>query len=177
MQRTRVLVLRILPHNTARWKVALLQSMTTMSGSQCDYGSFFKRNIEDLDGDEDVDTLPSRSSSATSRTHPASFFVSLSTRFILRVHPFVRDSVVAREPRDIAVAHRFHFERGRRIRSDRRSSRRLGHRFIDPIRRAVGGCGIGGRAVERFSLLAPACPSGALAVAPAIRKLGSRSCD
>ena len=69
-------------------------------------------NVEELDGDEEADRLPSRSSSASSRTHPASFFTSLSTHFILRVHPFVRDSVVAREPRVIAVARRFHLDRG-----------------------------------------------------------------
>ena len=37
---------------------------------------------------------------------------------------------------------------------------------------AVAGCGIGGRVVDRISLLGPACPSGALAVVPAIRKPG-----
>ena len=62
------------------------------------------------------------------RTHSASFPVSLLTHFILRVHPFVGDSVVTREPRVIAVARRFHLERGRRCRSDRRSSRMLWHR-------------------------------------------------
>ena len=38
-----------------------------------------QRNVEEPDGDEESDTLPSRSSSVTSRTQPASFFVSLST--------------------------------------------------------------------------------------------------
>ena len=38
-----------------------------------------QRNIEELDGDEEADTLPSWSSSATSRTRPASSFVSLSS--------------------------------------------------------------------------------------------------
>ena len=84
------------------------------------------------------------------------------THFLLRVHPFVRDSVVARELRVIAVARRFHLDLGRQF---------------NPIEGAVASCGIGGRAVDRFSLLAPACPSGALAVVPSIRKPGSRSCD
>ena len=110
---------------------------------------------------------------------PASFFVSSSRNTLLlpRFHPFVRGCVIAREPRVIAVARRSHLGRGRWFRYDRRSSRRLWHRFIDPIGGVVAGCGIGGRAVERLSLLAPACPSGALAVIPTIRKPGSRSCD
>ena len=54
---------------------------------------------------------------------------------MLPVHPFVRYIVVAREPMVIAVARRFHLDRGRQC---------------NPIEGAVAGCGIGGRAVERF---------------------------
>ena len=77
---TRVLVLRFSQHKTARWRVAVLQSVTTMSGSRLDCGSFFKEYIEELDGDEEADTLPSRSSSATSRTHPCLLYTSPSPR-------------------------------------------------------------------------------------------------
>ena len=142
----------------------MVQSMTTMSRSQWNCGRFFKKYIE-LDGDEEVDTLPLRSSSATSRTQPASFFVSLSTNTlytVLRAHPF---SVTASLP-ESAGSSRFPVV-----------STSIGDDGSVPIGGAVAGCGVGGRAVERFSMLAPAYPSGALAVVSAIRKPGSRSCD
>ena len=134
--------------------------MTTMRELRWDCGSFFKKILKEFDGDEEANTNPSTSSSATSRTHPASFFVSLSTNTlytVLRAHPF---SVTASLP-ESAGSSRFPVV-----------STSIGDDGSVPIGGAVAGCGIGGRDVERFSLLAPACPSGALAVVPAFRKPG-----
>ena len=117
-----------------------------------------QRNIEELDGDEEVDTLSSRSSRATSGTHPASFFVSLSTNTLYC--GFILFSVAA-SLLESPGSSRFSAV-----------STSSGDDGSDPIGGAVAGCGIGGRDVERFSLLAPACPSGALAVVPAFRKPG-----
>ena len=99
--------------------------------------------MEELDGDEEADTLPSRFSIAISRTQCRLFFRILVNKHTLYCG-FILLSVTPSLPESPGLS---------RLPAVFTSSEDDG---LDPIGGAVAGCGISGRAVEKFSLLAPA---------------------